>query len=85
MNDDLPEMAPHTVLFAKVRSRLSQVPFEPFRIITTSGAAYEVPTADHAGVTPILRVIHIGRDDGSEVDLHALHVASIESLPHRAA
>jgi len=85
MNDELPESTPHTVLFAKVRSMLNQTPFQPFRIITTSGAAYEIPTADHAGTVPVLRTIQIGRDDGSSVDLHALHVASIESLPPRAA
>lgn len=60
-----------------------QVPFEPFLIVTTSGRAYEVPTADHASVLPLLRTIQIARDDGSSVDLHALHVSAIEPLPRR--
>jgi hypothetical protein len=84
MNPDPPDAgAPHTVLFATVRQRLNQVPFKPFRIVTTSGRAYDVPTADHAGVVPLLRTIQIARDDGSAIDLHALHVSAIEPLPKR--
>jgi hypothetical protein len=81
---DLPEPgAPHTVLFAKIRERLNAVPFEPFKIITTSGRAYDVPTADHAGVVPILRTISVADDNGGSVEIHALHVASIERLRKR--
>jgi len=84
MTPGFPEAGtPQTVLFAKVRSRLNRTPFEPFRIVTTSGRAYPVPTADHAVVGPISRMIHIAEDDGCEVDIHALHVAPIEPLPRR--
>jgi len=84
MTPDLPEAgSPQTVLFAKVKQRLSRLPFEPFRIVTTSGRAYDVPTADHASLLPILRLIHIADDMGGEVELHALHVASIEPLRKR--
>ncbi len=75
--------SPQTVLFAKVRARLNRVPFEPFRIVTTSGKSYDVPTADHAGVLPRLRMIYIARDDGGDIDIHALHVAAIEPLKKR--
>lgn len=71
---------PQTVLFAKVRQRLNQVPFRPFRIIATSGRSYAIPTADHAGVSPLARMIHIANDDCEITDLHALHVAAIEPL-----
>lgn len=71
---------PQTVLMAAVRQRLARVPFEPFRIVTTSGRAYEVPTADHAGIVPLLRLIHIAHDDCSETQVHALHVSAIEPL-----
>jgi hypothetical protein len=78
---ELPEAgAPQTVLFAKVRERLTKSPFEPFRIVTTSGKAYDVPTADHAVVFPRLRMIYFADDDGGEVDIHALHVSSIEPV-----
>ena len=84
MNHEMPEAgAPHTVLFAKVRQRLGQVPVDPFRIVTTSGRAYDVPTADHASTLPVLRTIQIGRDDGSSVDILALHISAIEPLPKR--
>ena len=49
MSPELPEAgAPQTVLFALVKRHLTQVPFEPFRIVTASGRAADVPTADHA-------------------------------------
>lgn len=81
MTPEIPEAGtPQTVLFAKVRSRLNKTPFEPFRIVTTSGRAYDVPTVDHAVVLPISRMIHVGNDDGTETDIHALHVAAIEPL-----
>lgn len=84
MTPDMPEAgAPHTVLFAKVRARLAKTPFEPFVIVTSSGRAYLVPTPDHAGVVPALRLIHVAHDDGSETDIHALHVAAIEPLRKR--
>ena len=75
--------APQTVLFAKVRERLARIPFEPFRIVTTSGRAYKVPTADHAGTLPVLRLIHIANDTGGEVNIHAIHISAIEPLPRR--
>lgn len=84
MNPDTPEAGtPQTVLLAKVRARLAKTPFEPFLIVTSSGRAYPVATADHAGVVPALRLIHVAHDDGSETDIHALHVAAIEPLRKR--
>lgn len=91
MNDDtadLPEpAAPHTVLFAQVRRRLYAVPFVPFRIVTTSGRAYDVPTSDHAGILPWRRMVIVATDRGGAVDIHGLHIASIEDIdsPRHAA
>jgi hypothetical protein len=70
--------SPQTVLFAEVRRRLLSTPFEPFRIVTTSGRAYNVPTADHASVLPPLRMIYLYDDRDGGVEIHALHIASIE-------
>lgn len=71
---------PQTVLFARVKKHVEQRPFAPFRIVTTSGRAYDVPTVDHVGLLPISRMILVGDDSGESVDIHALHVASIEPL-----
>lgn len=75
--------APHTVMFAQIRAWLLRVPFKPFRIVTTSGRAYLVPTADHASVTVKSRMIHHAFDDGDVAEIHALHVATVESVGPR--
>lgn len=81
---DLPNLpepgSPQTVLFTLIRRRLLLTPFKPFRVVTTSGRAYDVPTADHAGVSPLLRIVHIARNDCSLTDIHALHIAAVEDL-----
>ncbi len=71
---------PQTVLFARVKKHVERRPFAPFRIVTTSGRAYDVPTVDHVGLLPISRMILVGYDSGESVDIHALHVSSIEPL-----
>ena len=84
MPPDHPEPgSPQTILFARIRERLARIPFEPFRIVTTSGRVYDVPTADHAGVVPVLRIVTIADDRGGDVDIHTLHVSAIESLRKR--
>lgn len=59
---------------------MTRTPFVPFRIVTTSGRAYDVPTADHAAALPKLRTITIVNDSGGTIDIHTLHVSSIESI-----
>jgi hypothetical protein len=84
VNPESPEAGtPQTVLFARVKEHLKRSPFVPFRIVTTSGRSYDVPTADHAGLLPVLRMIYVADDSGGQVDIHALHVASIEPLRRR--
>lgn len=86
MSAETPEAgAPQTVLLAMIKERLSRLPFVPFRIVTTSGRAYEVPTADHMGLLPKLRMVYIADDGGGQVDIHTLHVSAIESLRPRRA
>jgi hypothetical protein len=72
--------APQTLAFARMRKHVEQRPFAPFRIVTTSGRVYDVPTADHVGLLPLTRMILIAYDSGDSVDIPALHVASIEPL-----
>lgn len=77
--------APQTVMLALLKRHLEQVPFKPFRVVTTSGRAYEVPTHDHAVVFPMLRRLSIADDSGAFVDLHTLHISSVELLRSRRA
>lgn len=70
-------------IFAEIRGRLLQTPFQPFRIVTTSGKGYDVPTADHAGAIPLLKTVQVVKDDLSSTTIHALHISAIEPLPPR--
>ena len=70
-------------MLALLREYLNQVPFEPFRVVTTSGRAYDVPTADHAGLVPKLRRLTIVDDTGGTVEIYTLHVSSIERIKRR--
>jgi hypothetical protein len=84
MNPESPEAgAPQTVLFALIKERLGRTPFEPFRIVTTSGHSHDVPTGDHAVVFPKMRTVTILDDSGGMIEVHTLHVSSIESLRPR--
>jgi hypothetical protein len=81
MSPDQPEAGtPQTVLFARVRKHAEQRPFVPFRIVTTSGRSYDVPTADHIGFLPLTRMIIVADDNFGSAEIFALHVASIEPL-----
>ena len=70
-------------MLALLKEYLNQVPFEPFRVVTTSGRAYDVPTADHAGLVPKLRRLTIVDDTGGTVEIYTLHVSSIERITRR--
>ena len=70
-------------MLALIKRYLNRTPFEPFRVVTTSGRAYDVPTADHASVFPMLRQLTIADDTGGLVEIHTLHVSSIEKLTRR--
>ena len=81
MSPESPEAgAPQTVLFAKLKEHLLRTPFVPLRIVTTSGKAYEIPTADHAGLLPKLRLLTIVDDADGTIDIHTLHISAIESV-----
>jgi len=75
--------APQTVLFARVKQHLEKAPFVPFRIVTSSGRSYDVPTPDHAVLFPKLRMVIVADDFGGSVDIHGLHIAAIEPLRPR--
>jgi hypothetical protein len=84
MSSPAPEAgSPQAVMFALLKQYLHQTPFEPFRIVTTSGRAYDVPTADHAVLFPMLRTVTIADDSDGSLDIHTLHIATIERLKRR--
>jgi hypothetical protein len=80
MTPEFPEAGtPQTVAFARVRKYVERRPFQPFRIVTTSGRVYDVPTVDHVGLLPWSRLILVAFGVES-IDIPALHVAAIEPL-----
>ena len=69
-------------MIAEVKHFLEAQPFEAFSVVTTSGKQYQVPSADHAGISPRAGRIVIWFDDDSSVILAGLHIAAVEkSLP----
>jgi len=62
----------------KIRQLLHMVPFMPFKIRTTDGREYLVPTADHAVVRPSgTRVIIFG-DNEQDIYLSGLQIVAVE-------
>jgi hypothetical protein len=68
-------------MVAGVRRYLEAGPFQPFAIVTSSGHRYEIPSADHAGMSPEGNRIVIWFDDGGSVTLSAMHITAIEKSP----
>jgi hypothetical protein len=58
-------------------------PFEPFSIVTSSGHRYNVPSPDHASISPRGNRFVIWFDDGGRVTLSALHITAVEKLVRR--
>ena len=73
-----PEFNPASANIAVLNARLIAVPFLPFRIIVSSGKAYDVPTPDHLTILRISRTIVVENDDGPGVYIHPLHITAIE-------
>lgn len=72
-----------------VRERLREVPFHPFRIVTSSGSTYEVTHPDSVYVTR--RVLHVGiyhprRTDFPDraASVSVLHITDLQPLDEPA-
>ena len=65
-------------MIEEIRRLLSLRPFEHFRIVTSSGEHYDVPTPDHAGLNPRHSRVVVWFDDDSSVTLSSLHITAIE-------
>jgi predicted secreted protein len=64
-------------MIADVRDKLRATPFVPFSIRTSDGREYNVPTVDHAFITPRGNRIVIATDEDSTVVLGPLHINAI--------
>jgi hypothetical protein len=65
-------------MIAEVKRLLEAQPFEAFSVVTTSGKQYQVPSPDHAGISPRAGRMVIWFDDDSSVTLAGLHIAAVE-------
>lgn len=64
-------------MIPRIRELLHAAPFQPFAIRTSDGREYQVPTSDHAAISPIGNRLVIFNDAGGQADLAGLNVASI--------
>ena len=68
-----------------IRQFLATRPFVPFFIITSGGSRYRVASNEHAAISPQPYRVTIWFDEGGGVTVPALHIASVEQEPARAA
>jgi len=61
-----------------IRERLVAQPFLPFVVHTTDGREYDVPTPDHAHVSPAGGRVSIWMDDDTAFILPALHISGLK-------
>ncbi len=74
-----------TAQIADIRRLLSVQPFEPFSVVTSSGAHYRVASPDHADLNPQGSRVLVWFDDETGVIVSGLHIASIETERPRPA
>jgi hypothetical protein len=67
-----------------IRQFLAAKPFEPFIIVSTGGNKYRVASHEHAAIGPRDRRVVVWFDNGGEVTIAALHIASVEKEPAQA-
>ncbi len=61
-----------------IRERLAAQPFLPFVVYTADGREYQVPTQDHAHVSPAGGRVSIWTDDETEYILPALLISGLK-------
>ena len=61
-----------------IRDRLAAQPFQPFVVYTADGREYEVPTHDHAHVSPGGGRVSIWTNDETEYLLPALLISGVK-------
>jgi hypothetical protein len=67
-------------MFQRIRELLRATPFIPFKIKTSDGKEYLVPTADHGAVAPEKYSKVIVFDDAErETHISVLHIVGVET------
>jgi hypothetical protein len=66
-------------MMAQIKKLLHTLPFVPFKIRTSDGHEYSVPTSEHALVAPNNTSVSVYDDEGLVTIILGLHIASIES------
>ena len=64
-------------MIAEIRRLLAARPFVPFIIYPSDGAELQVPTVDHAAVSPDGRPVVVRFDDGTAQFLFPLLIARV--------
>jgi hypothetical protein len=65
-------------MIQRIKELLRAVPFAPFKIRTSDGSVFAIPTSDHAAVSPNSTRVFIFGDDDSQKTLSGLHIVAIE-------
>jgi hypothetical protein len=66
-------------MLERIKEYLRAAPFVPFKILTSDGREYLVPTSDHAFVPPLKYSRVIVFDDADhETHLSVLHIVGVE-------
>jgi hypothetical protein len=68
-----------------LKNRLSRQPFEPFRVVTSSGERYDVRHPENAWLYKSGLIVAHGGGNGrlpeSYADIALLHITAVEALP----
>jgi hypothetical protein len=65
-------------MIQRIKELLRAVPFTPFKIRTSDGSEFVVPTPDHAAIALGNSRVLIFGDDESQKTLSGLHIVAIE-------
>jgi hypothetical protein len=65
-------------MIQRIKELLQATPFIPFKIKTSDGKEYLVPTSDHAAVSPNNSRVFIFGDDESQTMISGLHLVAVE-------
>jgi hypothetical protein len=66
-------------MIQQIRKLLHAIPFVPFKIRTSDGKEYLVPTNDHALASPDKPGVVVSDDEGLYTILSGLHIVLVEA------
>jgi hypothetical protein len=65
-------------MIQRIKGLLRAAPFVPFKIKTSDGKEYLIPTSDHAAVGPNNTRVLVFGDDESQITISGLHLVAVE-------